>query len=166
MTTSFHRAYDSDDDTPMDAALTPRGGFRENAGRKSAFPGKVLDKPFAMDFTPHGRKALAALTSRSGLSRNDVIAHLTKYLPELEQRPEFQEKGVVFPGKLAADVLSIRVPKDVAAQLSATRWRTGKSYSDIGEGLVRWFGKAEKRFPILPGPDTRRPRRSRSRGRR
>lgn len=147
------------------SALTPRGGYREDAGRKSAFPGKVLDKPFYMDLTPAGHKVLDTLTAREGLSRNDVFGHLAmKYLDRLEQRPEFQAPGVVFPGKQAAGVLSIRLDREAGARLTATRFRTGKSYSDIGEGLIRWFGKAEKRFPVLPGSDPRPRRRSRPRG--
>lgn len=145
--------------------LTPRGGFRENAGRKSAFPGKILDKPFAMDFTPAGRRALQRLTIRTGLSRNDVIGHLAMKFADRLKFDVDDYPGVVFLGKLAKDVLTIRVDRAVGAKLEAARTRTGKSYSDIGEALVRWFGKSEKAFPVLPGPDTPRPRRSRSRRR-
>lgn len=147
----------------METDLTPRGGYRENAGRKSAFPGKILDKPFFMDFTPKGRRELQHLVTRTGLSRNDVIGHLAlRHADDLA----FEEEGVAFPGKMAEDVMSIRLDRQAGAKLAAARVRTGKSYSDLGEALIRWFGKAEKVFPVLPGADPPRRRRSRSRGRR
>ena len=140
--------------------LTMPGGYREGAGRKSAFPGKLIEKPFAMDFTPNGRRVLEGLTTRHGLSRNDVIAHLAlKYADRLV----FEEEGVVFPGK-AQQVLSIRVTPEVAVKLTAVHDRTGKGYSDIGEALVTRFA-TEREFPVLPGRDPLRRRRRRGRRR-
>jgi len=132
-----------------------RGGYREGAGRKSAYPGKT--RSFAMDFTPAGRHALKALVRRRGLSRNDVLAHLAIHYAE---QLTFAAPGVVFPGKLAANVLTIRVPAAAGDKLTDARRRTGKSYSDIGEALVCWFGPTAKDFPTAQRPRRRpRPRR-------
>lgn len=123
-----------------------RGGYRENAGRKSAFA-KTVDKPFAMDFTPDGRRELQRLVKRTRLSRNNVLSHLAI---QHAHRLEFDDvPGTVYPGK-SQDVLSIRVSPMAAVRLRAARARTGKSYSDLGEALVRRFGQAEKHFPASP----------------
>jgi hypothetical protein len=120
------------------------GGARPGAGRKSVFGAKALAKPFSMDFTPAGRKALDALVRRTTLSRNAVIATLAL---QFADRLTF-DLAAPFPGKLATAVLSIRVPPDAGAKLAAAHVRTGKSYSDIGEALVRWHG-ASARYPSL-----------------
>lgn len=135
--------------------LTPtmadgHGGHRVGAGRKSLFGSPAIAKPFAMDFTREGRRALASIVRRTKLSRNAIVAllaerhadHVTFDVP----RP--------FPDK-ARDVLSIRVPKGPAARLVAARRRTGHSYSDIGEALVRWFA-AQTAFPPPPGTSRKR----------
>lgn len=124
--------------------MTPRGGLRAGAGRHSAFPGNAL-KPFAMDFTPAGRKALDRLCRRTKLSRNNVIAHL---VAAHGAALAFEVDGVVYPGKAQA-VLAIRMPAREGDLLQAVRARTGKSYSDIGEALVRQFGRSTT-FPSLP----------------
>lgn len=119
------------------------GGARVGAGRRSVFRG-IEAKPFAMDFTPAGRKQLDRLCKRTKLSRNDVLAHLTaEYAADLQ----FTEAGVVYPGK-AQEVLAIRMPTMQADVLRAARERTGKSYSDIGEALVCQFGRVAT-FPRL-----------------
>lgn len=112
------------------------GGRRAGAGRKSLYPGKVA-RPFAMDFTPAGRKVLRALVQRRRLSRNDVLAHLILHYAD---QLTFEAPGVVFPGKVAANVLTIRLPVPARDKLVRAHRRTGKSYSDIGEALVCWFG--------------------------
>jgi hypothetical protein len=62
--------------------------------------------------------------------------------------------------------MSIRVPKDAGDRLRAAQKRTGKSFSDIGEALVTWYGD-DKKLPVLPGKDpVRRPSRGRRRPRR
>src|SRR5262245_59121474 len=127
---------------PMTTTRSTRGGVRPGAGRKSAYPGK--SRSFAMDFTPAGRKVLKSLVARHRLSRNDLLAHLSlRYADRLT----FDAPGVVFPGKLAANVLTIRVPADAGDKLTAVHRRTLKSYSDIGEALVCWYGPTEKDFP-------------------
>jgi hypothetical protein len=148
--------------------LTMRGGFRENAGRPTAFAGKNLESPRAMDFTPEGRVVLADLQERNGLSRSDVIAHLAlRHCDALALRPVFQRPGTVFTGRTRrnANVYRIVAPPNVLRKLDALRKRTGKSYSDIGEALVRWYGPREKDWPAVPGPETKK-RRRRKRGRR
>ena len=126
------------------------GGARANAGRRSVFRG-IEAKPFAMDFTPAGRKALDRVCKRTKLSRNDVLAHLTaEYATDLH----FAEAGVVYPGK-AQEVLAIRMPTVQGDVLRAARERTGKSYSDIGEALVCQFGRGAT-FPRLPAVTARK----------
>jgi hypothetical protein len=125
---------------------TPRhGGARAGAGRKSVFTSKALAKPFAMDFTPAGRRALSALVKHTGLSRNSVIAVLAL------QHADHVAFAVAapYPDK-ARQVLSIRVPREAGAKLAAARVRTGHSYSDIGEELVREFAERTK-FPARRG---------------
>lgn len=141
-----------------------RGGYREGAGRKTIFPNKVLDRRFGMDFTPAGRAVLDALQARTGLSQNDILGHLVQ---RHATRLAFTEPGVVFRGKAASNVISIRLPADLADALTAAQARTGKSFSDLGEALVRWYGHKET-FPVLPGkePARRRPRRQPARRRR
>jgi hypothetical protein len=113
-----------------------------------------------MDFTPRGHRALHALTVRRRLSRNDVIAHLAKqHADDLV----FEADGVVFPGKAAEGVLTIRVDREAGAKLRAAKARTKKSYSDIGEALVRWFGRSERHYPKVPASATLTRRRRRSR---
>jgi hypothetical protein len=130
-----------------------RGGVREGAGRKSAFPGKVLGKNFGMDFTPAGRKALDRLQAATGLSRNDILAHLALR----------HAHDLVFDGK-AQSVLSIRLPADAGDALRAAHMRTGKGYSDLGEALVTRYGP-EAVFPVVEGK-TRARKRPRRPGRR
>lgn len=126
-----------------------RGGARPNAGRKSAFPGLDL-KPFAMDFTPAGLRALRELERATRLSRNNILAHLTaEHAAELA----FDGDDVVYPGK-AQRVLTIRMPAREGQLLREARARTGKSYSDLGEALVLRYGRRTT-FPVL----ARRPRR-------
>src|SRR5262245_15978214 len=117
------------------------GGARPGAGRKSVFRSKALDKPFAMDFTPAGRRALDVLVRRTGLSRNAVVGTLALRFAD---RVTFNG-ATPYPDK-ARSVLSIRVPREAAAKLTAARIRTAHSYSDIGEALVREFGD-EARYP-------------------
>jgi len=121
------------------------GGKRRGAGRKSIFGTKLKEKAFAMDFTPEGRRALDALVRRTGLSRNAVVALLA--LQHAEQLV-FAPDARPFPDK-AGHVLSIRVPGDAAVKLRAARVRTKRSYSDLGEALVRWYG-ATSSFPPRP----------------
>jgi len=144
----------------------PRGGARPGAGRKSVFGAKAVVKPFAMDFTPGGRRALDALVRRTRLSRNAVVATLALQFAETVTF----DTDTPFPNK-AQDVLSIRVPPEAAAKLDGARARTGHSFSDLGEALVVWHG-GEGTYPTaLPRPRTgarrrrqgrppRRPRRS------
>jgi hypothetical protein len=117
------------------------GGARDGAGRKSVFGVKAVDKPFAMDFTEKGRKALASLTRRTKLSRNAVVGVLA--LAHADTLTFTDDD--VFPDK-AQEVLSIRVPPKAAAKLRAARARTDRSYSDIGEALVLRYG-ARTKFP-------------------
>ena len=118
------------------------GGARPGSGPKTIFGGsKALTKPIAMDFTPRGRRELARLVKRTGLSRNAVIGWLALRHADALSYTD----AMVFPGK-ARDVLSIRLPREAAAKLAAARVRTGRSYSDIGEALVRGYGPAET-FP-------------------
>lgn len=139
----------------------PRGGYRAGAGRKSAFPGKVIEAPVYMDFTPEGHRQLRRIVQRTGLSRNDVIGHLAiKYADELN----FEDDGVVFAGKRAKNVMAIRLDQNGLAKLKAAGERTGKSASDIGEALVRIFGPAEKTFPVLRGSETKPSKRRLKRG--
>lgn len=121
------------------------GGARTGAGRKSVFGKKAVAKPFAMDLTPEGRQALFALCARTGLSRNGVVGVLALQFADVLG---FPEEGVVYPDK-AQDVISIRVPKDAASKLRAARRRTGKGFSDIGEALIRQFGRKAK-YPRPP----------------
>jgi hypothetical protein len=143
------RSFDSDDMT--------RGGFRENAGRPSAFPGTTAEKPFYMDFTPDGHKAMAVLTKRAGLSRNSVIAHLVERHADALVSPD---DVTVYEGKRAANVMTIRLPRRLRGQLKAAHRRTGRSYSDIGETLVRQFSRGET-WPVLPENLPRRRKRGR-----
>ncbi len=134
-----------------------RGGARKGAGRKSAFPGMV-SKPFPMDFTPEGRARLEKITERTGLSRNNVLTFLAL---TFAHKLTFSalEPGTVYPGK-AQQVLAIRVSAKAAAKLTAARDRTGKSYSDIGEALVRRYGRSAS-FPAPPSSEAQTaPRRS------
>ncbi len=115
---------------------TKRGGARPGSGRKSAF-GTPERKPFAMDFTPEGRRILDRICRRTKLSRNNVIAHLVRiYLSNLGGW--LQPIGPYL--RKAQSVLSIRIPADEGALLREARARFGKSYSDIGEALVRLYG--------------------------
>jgi hypothetical protein len=111
------------------------GGHRKGAGRKSIFGVKAVAKPFAMDFTPGGRRRLQVLCRRHKLSRNAVLGTLAL---QFADRLTF-DVPQPFPNKAQA-VLSIRVPRAAAAQLNAARKRTKHSYSDLGEALVQWFG--------------------------
>lgn len=112
------------------------GGRRKGAGRKSVFGQKTADKPIAMCFTPAGHRALRRLQRATKLSRNGVIGLLAaQFAPALV----FTEDGVAYPHK-GPEVLSIRLPRAIGQQLRAARKRTGKSYSDLGERLVRSFG--------------------------
>jgi len=142
-------------ETLLNPTMAQHGGARPGAGRKSIFGAKALDKPFAMDFTPGGRRVLDALVRRTGLSRNAVLAVLAlRHADALvfEERDPFPDK--------AREVLSIRVPPEPGAKLAAARVRTGHSYSDIGEALVRWHGAAAK-FPTA-GSSTKTRRRRRT----
>lgn len=136
------------------------GGARKGAGRKSIFGSTAVAKPFAMDFTPTGRRQLAQLVRRTRLSRNAVLAvlalnHADALAAAFKERAA--DVAVVFPDK-ARDVLSIRVPKPAAVKLRAAQRRTGRGYSDIGEALVRWFGPSAT-FPApLRAAGARRPR--------
>jgi hypothetical protein len=120
---------------------TAHGGARVGAGRKTIFPQKAIRKPFAMDFTAAGRRALATLVRRTGLSRNAVIGWLALRHGDAVSF----DKADPFPQKARA-VLAIRVPPPAGAKLAAARVRTGHGYSDIGEALVRWFG-GDAAFP-------------------
>jgi hypothetical protein len=133
----------------------PHGGARDNAGRKSAYPGLDMQS-FPMQFTPPARRLLDALQARTGLSRNNILAHLTLcHVESLSVSAD--EDGVLFPGK-GSDVLSIRMPADVGKRLRAAKARTGKSFSDLGEALVRQYG-ATTTFPARPvGRSTTAPR--------
>src|SRR5262245_52642281 len=105
-----HTRLDSDD-TPTTSDDVGWGGARVGAGRPSAFPGSTAEKVCYMDFTAAGRKALARIVQRTGLSRNDVLAHLVdRYVDalnfsiEADQRSDLDElPAVEFPGKLAAN---------------------------------------------------------------
>lgn len=110
------------------------GGAREGAGRKSIFPDKALAKTFPMNFTAEGRLRLDAIVKRTGLSRNSVIACLALQCADLVA---FEERAP-FPMK-STKPLSIRMPRTAASKLVAAQVRTGHSYSDIGEAMVRWF---------------------------
>jgi hypothetical protein len=137
--------------TPPRPAAT-HGGVRAGAGRKSIFGAKALRKPYAMDFTPQGRKALATLERRTKLSRNAIIGSLALQFADAL----VFDGDTPFPGKQGSAVLSIRVPPEAGAKLAAARVRTGCSYSDIGEALVRWYGRAAT-FPTA-GPQKARRR--------
>ncbi len=137
----------------LNLTMGTRGGLRPNAGRKTAFPG-IEAKPFAMDFTPVGLKRLRRLQRRHRLSRNNILAHLVACYAA---RLNFSAPGTVYPGK-AQRVLAIRMPPAEAELLRSTRERTGKSYSDIGEALVRIYGE-DASFPTLPTKPARRRRR-------
>lgn len=139
-----------------------RGGVRDGAGRKSAFPHKVLDQPFGMDFTPDGHRALRQLQAKTGLSQSDVLAHLVERHASMLT---FTMEGVAFPGKLAENILRIRLPEHLGDALRAAQTRTGKSFSDLGEALVRWYGDAET-FPVLQGKAPQKRRRGRKSARR
>jgi hypothetical protein len=135
------------DNSIMTMATTTWGGARVGAGRKSAYPGKDFAHPVYLDFTQAGRDALDALQARTKLSRSDILAHLiAKHAESLDFGPLF---GVAFPGKLGENVCVIRLPVAQRRLLRATRTRTGKSYSDIGEALVLWRGLATV-FPARP----------------
>jgi hypothetical protein len=138
------------------------GGSRENAGRKSAFPGAHVKVP--MDFTPVGLQLLARLQRRSGLSRNNILTQLAR-LHAADLHFDAVD-GPVYPGK-AQNVLAIRMPGREARLLERARARTGKGFSDLGEALVRTYGPTAT-FPELPRrrDSIRRRRRSRPRRRR
>jgi hypothetical protein len=129
--------------------MRPRGrhgGAR--AGRKSIFATRAV-AAFSMVFTPTGRLALDALTRRSRLSRNAIIAWLAlTYADQLQ----FDAPGVAFPGKMWTRVDTIRVPAAAAAALRRAHARTNHSYSDIGEALVREFGRHTTFPPPAPKP--------------
>jgi len=110
------------------------GGARDGAGRKSIFGVPLERKPFAMDFTAQGRTALDALTRRTALSRNAVLATLV--LAHADRLRAIDH----YPNKAQA-VLSIRLPPRAAAKLRALQRRTDRSYSDIGEALVLRYGR-------------------------
>lgn len=48
------------------------------SGPKARFRGKLRDRPFAITLTPEGHAALAAGTTRTGLSRADYIETLLR----------------------------------------------------------------------------------------
>ena len=127
--------------TVLNVTTPKHGGARAGAGRKSIFGTTALPKPFPMDFTLDGRRELDALAQRHGLSRNGVIGLLAL---QFADDVVFTEDAP-YPTK-ARSVLSIRVPRDAGAKLAAARVRTGHGYSDIGEALVRQFGRRAK-FP-------------------
>lgn len=140
-----------------------RGGARPGAGRKSAYPRKDLAHPFGMDFTPAGRQLLDQIRARTGLSRDDILAHLVdRHLTRLRFDGTH---GCAYPGKLAANVLRIRLPRDLGDRLRDARRRTGKSYSDLGEALVTIYGSTTSDYPSLPHATARRPARRRARRR-
>jgi len=98
-----------------------------------------------MAFTLNGQEIMNQLQAQTGLSRNDLITHLTvKYVDALM----FDEPGVVYRGKQFSRIMSIRVTNEAYAKLQTARVRTGKSYSDIGEALVARFGRQETNYPI------------------
>jgi hypothetical protein len=140
------------DTLSLNMTTSARGGARAGAGRPSIFKAKALGKPFAMNFTPGGRRVLDALVRRTGLSRNAVLGVLAL---KHGDRLAFDTANP-FPDKVHLP-LSIRVPPEAGAKLAAARVRTGRSYSDVGEALVRWFG-ADTPFPA---PATTAPRRRR-----
>jgi hypothetical protein len=140
--------------------MAQRGGYREGSGRRSIFPG-TMDNPtkYPMDFTKEGLQILDDVQSHTGLTRNNIIAHLVdRHAHELE----FDHDRIVYPGK-AQHVLAIRMPKHIGDKLVAAQKRTGKAFSDLGEALVRRFG-AKEVFPVLESKQkTRRRRRRRAR---
>ena len=161
---SCHTRVESDHRHDM-----PRGGYRENAGRKLAVGDKLSDDALQMDFTPEGHKVLADLVAVSGLSRNQVLSHLAKtYAPRLEfpktRHDDGRQQHVHFTGKAggtdAGLVMRIRMPQIAVDRIRAAQRRTKHGVSDIGEGLVRWFGPKEKQWPIVPGRDRRRSRKA------
>lgn len=122
------------------------------AGRKSLYADsdRIRDSPmFYMDLTPQGREALAILTARTGLTRNSILAVLAV---EHADQLTFPSTESPFPGKLARDVLSIRLPTIARKKLQGARSRTGHSYSDLGEALILWYGLRRKHWPSLPEP--------------
>lgn len=126
----------------------PKGGFRPNAGRRSAFPGACSPggKAFSIEFTHEGRAELDTLAGLNRLSLADVVATL---LDQYSTTIAFLSPGVVYPHK-RSNVLTIRLAEGPASKLMAARERTGKSYSDVVEGLVRRHG-ATAAYPSVRG---------------
>lgn len=101
--------------------------------------------PFHIDLTPTGAQALAALSRQTGLTRNDVLAHLVdQHADELT----FAEEGVVYAGK-ARKVATVPLPPKIGRKLRTARRRTRKSYSDLMEALIDRYGPTEA-FPAPP----------------
>jgi len=113
---------------------------------------------FTMAFTREGRRALAAIQARTGLSRNNIITHLVRAHSaeashaSLLHRPQL---AVLYPGKSRDEIMSIRMPASEGDTLRAMQDTTGKSYSDLGELLVRRFGSSTT-FPTRPAGRARR----------
>jgi hypothetical protein len=122
---------------------TKHGGARAGAGRKSIFADRAVPRAYPMALTRAGHEALAALTGQTGLSRNAILAVLVRRHAHHLALPE---DGIIYRGKTPA-VLSIRLPPSAAQRLEHARYRTGKSYSDIGEALVRRYGHVTS-FPL------------------
>jgi hypothetical protein len=119
------------------------GGRRAGAGRKSLYPGKNLDAQIGIDFTPEGRATFDAVRDRTGASGSDILAHLVRR-HAIELRELADVDGVVWPGK-SGDVVTIRLPPPERRQLRDAHAHTGKSYSDLGETLVRRYGRSHAR---------------------
>lgn len=124
--------------------MTPHGGRRAGAGRKSLFRDK-LKKPIAMKFTARARQQLDALARTHACSRNDIIERLVR-----------EDYAVIDPAfaraKLYPQVLSIRLTADTGAQLADRAARLGWSVAQLAEYLVLEYGPGLYR--LSPGrPD-------------
>jgi hypothetical protein len=108
--------------TVLITSMPNHGGWRPGAGRKSIFAAKAVQKPFSVAMTPAGLRALRALTIRTGLSRNSVVAVLAL---QHADDVRFEGPGVVFVGKSTYRD-SIRVPPEAAKKLRAAHRRTQK----------------------------------------
>lgn len=105
-----------------------------------------------MKFTAEGWRALGALQARTRLSRNDVLAALVLARAEAVT---FDVHPVAYSPKFESSVAEILLPADAGARLRAARERTGHSFSDIGEALIREHADATTFPDPLPSPRRR-----------
>lgn len=140
---------------PKVTPMKPRGGKRPGSGRPAVYRDKT-DR-FTLKFTGDGWRALDALQRETALSRNDVMVALVL---SGAGAVTFDRHPVAYTPKLESTVAEILLPAEAGALLREARARTGHSFSDVGEALVREHAEQTAFPPPVPTRTrTRRPRR-------